>query len=73
MAEQALAERDRTVHPSISDALDGNASRIYAISEKPGSGSGDEELVLEMIRLRFGFEGEEARDYLAGVEKNMRQ
>jgi hypothetical protein len=71
-AEQSLAQQGRKVLPSIADVLRGPASRIYTILEKLGGfRATSEELTYEMVRLAFGFEGEEAKRYLERMEMEM--
>lgn len=72
-AERALERRGKTLPKSIADTMHGAASKIYAIAEKIGVFSGmEEELTYEMVRLAFGFDGEEARKYLNKMETEMK-
>ncbi|KAF2827128.1 hypothetical protein CC86DRAFT_406351 [Ophiobolus disseminans] len=72
-AERNLAQKGRPVVPSIADGLYGPASRIYAVSEKLGGSWGtSEELTYEMVRLAFGFDGDEAKEYLDKMETKMK-
>jgi hypothetical protein len=53
--------------------MHGAASRIYAIAEKIGVFGGmEEELTYELVRLGFGFDGEEAKKYLSEMEAEMK-
>ncbi|KFZ14755.1 hypothetical protein V501_03062 [Pseudogymnoascus sp. VKM F-4519 (FW-2642)] len=68
-AERALERRGKTLPKSIADTMHGAASRIYAIAEKIGVFGGmEEELTYEMVRLAFGFDGEEAKKYLSKMK-----
>ncbi|KAF2003179.1 hypothetical protein P154DRAFT_592234 [Amniculicola lignicola CBS 123094] len=70
-AERSLAEQGRPVIPSIAERLRGPASRIFAILEKLGGFWGNKELTYEMVRLAFGLEGDEAKEYLERMERKM--
>lgn len=71
-AELTLSQKGRSVLPSIADGLQEPGSRIYAILEKLGGFWGTaEELTYEMVRLAFGFEGDEAKRYLGEMEMKM--
>lgn len=73
-AEKSLEKEGRFAQVSIADVLDGPASRIYAVVEKLGVFEGmEEELTHEMIRLAYGFYGEEARKYLDDMEAEMKR
>jgi hypothetical protein len=69
-AEQAFRDQGRVVHFSIANELDKPAARVYAALEKL-DGFGAEALTYEMVRLAFGFEGEEARQYVAEMEEKL--
>ncbi|KAK0127973.1 hypothetical protein ONS96_007467 [Cadophora gregata f. sp. sojae] len=72
-AEQALESKGRPLQKSIADVLDGAASRIYALLEKVGVFQGmEEELTYEMVRLAYGFDGDEAKKYLNEMEAKMK-
>ncbi|OBT42934.1 hypothetical protein VE00_07302 [Pseudogymnoascus sp. WSF 3629] len=72
-AERALERRGKTLPKSIADTMHGDASRIFAIAEKIGVfGSMEEELTYEMVRLAFGLDGEEAKEYLSEMESEMK-
>ncbi|RDL40602.1 Uncharacterized protein BP5553_00581 [Venustampulla echinocandica] len=71
-AEQALDSRGRSLRKSIADTLDGPASRIYAILGKPDVFDGmEEELTYEMVRLAYGFDDEEVKEYLHKMDAKM--
>jgi hypothetical protein len=73
-AEKALEREGRLPQMSIADVLDGPVSRISAVVEKLGVFEGmDEELTYEMVRLAYGFDGEEARKYLNDMEVEMKR
>ncbi|OBT89241.1 hypothetical protein VE02_04262 [Pseudogymnoascus sp. 03VT05] len=71
-AERAFERRGKTLPKSIADTMHGDASRIYAIAEKIGVFGGmEEELTYEMVRLAFGFDGEETKKYLHKMRTEM--
>ncbi|KAF1962555.1 hypothetical protein CC80DRAFT_531399 [Byssothecium circinans] len=70
-AERSLAEQGRPVIPSIADRLRGPASRIYSILEKLDGFPDTEKLTYEMVRLAFGFEDDEAKEYIERMERKM--
>ncbi|TQV90079.1 3-hydroxyisobutyrate dehydrogenase protein [Cordyceps javanica] len=64
-AERALAKRGYPLHCSISEVLEGMASRIYGLVGKIGLFPGmEEELTYELVRLGYGLTGPEAEQYL---------
>jgi hypothetical protein len=74
LAEQYLEKIGAPVSPSVANALQQSASRIYGILEKLGGFFGtSEELTYEMVRLAFGIEGDEAKEYLEKMETKMNE
>lgn len=70
-AEEELRDQGRIVHSSIADELDRPASRIFSMLESLDRFDA-EELTYEMVRIAFGFEGDDARHYVKEMEVKMR-
>ncbi|PSN68260.1 hypothetical protein BS50DRAFT_665880 [Corynespora cassiicola Philippines] len=71
-AESNLKKKGSPVIPSISDQLNGPASRIYAILDKlDPSWPGLDELIYEMLRLAFELEEDTAKNYIERLEAEM--
>ncbi|KAJ8127251.1 hypothetical protein O1611_g6386 [Lasiodiplodia mahajangana] len=69
-AERALEKRGNSLHYSIAEVLEGEASRIYGLVGKIGVFHGmEEELTYELVRLGYGLAGLEAEQHLQMLEK----
>lgn len=67
--EMVAEEQKRGISRSIAEVFESRASRIWAAFEKIGVfGRREEELVFEMVRLGFRFEGDKARRYFKDME-----
>ncbi|KAK4121074.1 hypothetical protein N657DRAFT_636113 [Parathielavia appendiculata] len=67
--EEGLREEGRALGQSFADVLDSAASRVYGcLTRLRGVPEHDQDLVREMVRLAFGFEGEEMERYLAALK-----
>lgn len=68
-AEAELMGEGRGLGGSFAGVLDGAPSRVFACFATLGRvPEADEDLVREMARLAFGFDGERAEEYLRGME-----
>ncbi|QYS98532.1 hypothetical protein H0G86_005711 [Trichoderma simmonsii] len=69
-AERELEGKGRQLGGSFATTLDSPASRIYACFTNIGRlPTADEDLVLEMARLAFGLNPQEAEEYVRKVER----
>jgi hypothetical protein len=69
-AERALEKRGNSLHYSITEVLEGKASRIYGLVGKIGVFYGmEEELTYELVRLGYGLIGPEAEQHLWMLEE----